>query len=149
MSETVVDQLVTANSNKTLNFSSTFFFRLFSLLSLLFLVMVDANRYVRDLSSHSHAKNTSEKFPPVPPTSTKNHRQSNSSDQFNVVPREALASYSDLFPNQRSKRQAFGKEQLCKSTYQYITPQAALNSQGNTVPKTRCDCYGRHVQRIN
>lgn len=32
--------------------------------------------------------------------------------------------------SQRTKRQSSGREELCQTNYQYITPQAALNSQG-------------------
>lgn len=32
--------------------------------------------------------------------------------------------------SQRVKRQSTGREELCQTNYQYITPQAALSSQG-------------------
>lgn len=38
---------------------------------------------------------------------------------------------SSSIDGRRNKRQSSGREQLCQTTYQYITPQAALNSQGN------------------
>lgn len=41
-----------------------------------------------------------------------------------------LAGLNDRSTNRRGKRQSAGREQLCQTTYQYITPQAALNSQG-------------------
>lgn len=122
MSKTVVRQLVTANSNKTfrVSFLPLFGVRLPSL-------RAPPDRYVRDLSTHSPAKNTTtEKL--APPTT--GQRRSSTAPPTSSDPRAPLASYADLFPSHRSKRQAFGSEQLCKSTYQYITPQAALNSQG-------------------
>lgn len=53
-----------------------------------------------------------------------NHSQRSASNQ------NELTGLNDRSANRRSKRQSAGREQLCQTTYQYITPQAALNSQG-------------------
>lgn len=53
-----------------------------------------------------------------------NHSQQSASNQ------NELAGLNDRSTNHRAKRQSAGREQLCQTTYQYITPQAALNSQG-------------------
>lgn len=46
-------------------------------------------------------------------------------------------SMSSSIDGRRNKRQSSGREQLCQTTYQYITPQAALNSQGITKLNTK------------
>lgn len=42
----------------------------------------------------------------------------------------ALSPLPTSISGHRAKRQSAGREQLCQTTFQYITPQAALNSQG-------------------
>lgn len=80
------------------------------------------HRYVRDLSSQLNgALNSSETLTPTTPSDRSQQKFKN---------HKPLASYNDIFPNYRAKRQSAGREQLCQATYQYVTPQAALNSQG-------------------
>lgn len=65
---------------------------------------------------------------------------SNSSESITMpTPADELQQSASIRDNRsidrtdarRNKRQSSGREQLCQTTYQYITPQAALNSQGN------------------
>lgn len=53
--------------------------------------------------------------------------------QSNATNHNMSSESAELFLGHRIKRQSPGREQLCQTTYQYITPQAALNSQGITL----------------
>lgn len=80
-------------------------------------------RYVRDIASRP-------RFPRNAP--------SNSSVPATIAtPANQLQRSSSTGPNDRyssrRKRQSAGRESLCEATYQYITPQAALNSQGTYI----------------
>lgn len=70
-------------------------------------------RYSREIASNSTIEATL-------PTPTNHTQQSSASNQNELIE----------LNNRRAKRQSTGREQLCQTTYQYITPQAALNSQG-------------------
>lgn len=114
-------------------------------LTLLLLLQCE-NRYIRDISSHRRlareipSNSSVLSLSPTLPTPTANHLQNfNSSNQIssNTSRRKtssaaATAAAASVDPNfgHRIKRQSTGREQLCQTTYQYITPQAALNSQG-------------------
>lgn len=77
------------------------------------------------MASHARqiASNSSESI--TMPTPVDELQQSAS----NLV--QANSRSIDRTDARRNKRQSSGREQLCQTTYQYITPQAALNSQGN------------------
>lgn len=50
--------------------------------------------------------------------------------QFNSSDSQQMKVAVHSNESRRKKRQSAGREQLCQTTYQYITPQAGLNSQG-------------------
>ncbi|XP_031640221.1 protein spaetzle 5 isoform X1 [Contarinia nasturtii] len=83
-------------------------------------------RYARDVSAHSKTSQYFSKNSTVEATrpSYINTAQRSSSNQL------TLSELNDRYTNRRTKRQSTGREQLCQTTYQYVTPQAALNSQG-------------------
>ncbi|XP_055318359.1 protein spaetzle 5 isoform X2 [Sitodiplosis mosellana] len=92
-------------------------------------------RYVRDVSLRTRfarqipSNSSIEATLPTPA----NHAQRSSSHQNELAglnDRQTNSTDSQQ-TNRRPKRQSAGREQLCQTTYQYITPQAALNSQGN------------------
>lgn len=76
-------------------------------------------RYVRDLSTKSQL--LSEEYLEL---------NSSSSIIIGTPLADNLQSSYDGTSNYRVKRQSPGRQQLCQTNYQYITPQAALNSQG-------------------
>lgn len=83
-------------------------------------------RYVRDVSAQAKFSSNFSKNSTVEATRP---------TFINSVPRSSsnqlsLSELTDRYTNRRTKRQSSGREQLCQTTYQYITPQAALNSQG-------------------
>lgn len=63
--------------------------------------------------------------------------------QFNSSDSQKLKDAVNLNDGRRKKRQSAGREQLCQTTYQYITPQAGLNSQGTN------DFYLSKVNKSN
>lgn len=96
-----------------------------------------ANRYIRDIPSHRRLtreapNNSSVLSSSTLPTPMSNHLQHiNSSKQSGINTSKSTSAAVDSNGSHRIKRQSAGREQLCQTTYQYITPQAALNSQGN------------------
>lgn len=82
-------------------------------------------RFARDISSRrrfSRETATNSSVIATMPTPANNLQRSGGEN----IPSESNAGYL----SRRIKRQSAGREQLCQTTYQYITPQAALNSQG-------------------
>lgn len=79
-------------------------------------------RYVRDISTHARF---------LRHISTNSTLKATLAMPANNFQRSSFNQHDSLGLNHRSKRQSTGRrEQLCQTTYQYITPQAALNSQG-------------------
>lgn len=85
---------------------------------------------MRDTSSQNKiialfTSNTSLPFP------TQATNATDSTWKHHLTKRDASnEKYDDHISNRRAKRQNADRQQLCQTTYQYITPQAALNSQG-------------------
>lgn len=59
-------------------------------------------------------------------------KQMDTNTSANISPKENSFNYDDGKSDYRPKRQSPGRMELCETNYQYVTPQAALNSQGNT-----------------
>lgn len=83
-----------------------------------------SKRYVRDISSHRRLVREVANNTATAPTLV-NHLH-----QFNSTDSRTVSESAESNAGHRIKRQSPGREQLCQTTYQYITPQAALNSQG-------------------
>lgn len=99
------------------------------------------NRYVRDISSHRRLareapNNSTVQSISTLPTSTSSHLPHFNSSRQHDISKVSKSSSAAIDSNSghRIKRQSAGREQLCQTTYQYITPQAALNSQGKRTP---------------
>lgn len=90
-------------------------------------------RYIRDVVSHHrlprHIFSNSSGIATVtqPTPLNVNHLHIFNASDSNQLSKKTTAERHD---GPRRKRQSNGREQLCQTTYQYITPQAALNSQG-------------------
>lgn len=94
-------------------------------------VLFPFRRYVRDIVSRPRFPRRAPSNSSVPATIA------TPANQLQRSPSNEPNEPNDRYSGRRNKRQSAGRESLCETTYQYITPQAALNSQGRYIPGIR------------
>ena len=93
-------------------------------------------RIVRDLSKKSLSKQGGK--PPLIIDTSEEQEEDKLSEKSSSTPTRDVSINMDLWdimgvekgPNSRIKRQSSLRSELCQTTSQFITPQAALNSKG-------------------
>lgn len=97
--------------------------------------MIFIDRYIRDLSAQSSKEShTLEEFDFNSAVGNRRNASDLHQDKNNRIEAGEQNLYQLKSARKlRMKRETFGRQSLCQTNFQFITPKAALNAQGNLI----------------